>query len=346
MRTIATFQASLCGTIAGMDALSDLLADVRLRGAVFVRTRLGAVGHLDVSEAMPDAASGGEGGQPCFHLVTEGRVWLHPGDGTEPILLKAGEVAFVPRGSKHRLTGQEATNGLLPAVDLREQWEATRASGATLVESLKPGSFEPTMARTLSGIVQIDGVAPAWLWRGLPTFTTLQWGEGRVPHWLTIGLAYLDQELSRERLARQAVIDRLGDIVFIQSMRSYLEGSHRAPTGWLMGLKDSMVSRVLGAMHREPQQPWTLASLAKVGCVSRTVLAERFTQMLGEPPLGYLTRHRMHVAARRLRRSADPVSEVARSVGYLSAAAFAQAFKREFECTPRDWRSADVPAQA
>jgi AraC-like DNA-binding protein len=345
MRTIATFQPRLCGTITAMDALSDLLADVRLRGAVFVRTRLGATGHLAVSEAMPEAASGGEGGQPCFHLVTEGRVWLHPGDGTEPILLKAGEVAFVPRGSKHRLTGQEATTGLLPAVDLREQWEATRASGATLVESLKPGSFEPNMGRTLSGIVQIDGVAPAWLWRGLPTFTTLQWGEGKVPHWLTIGLAYLDQELSRERLARQAVIDRLGDIVFIQSMRSYLEGSHRAPSGWLMGLKDSMVSRVLGAMHREPQQPWTLASLAKVGCVSRTVLAERFTQLLGEPPLGYLTRHRMHVAAGRLRRSADPVSDVARSVGYRSAAAFAQAFKREFECTPRDWRSADPAAQ-
>lgn len=315
-----------------MDALSDLLADVRIRGAVFVRTRLGGTGHLAVSEA----------GQPCFHLVTEGRVWLHPGDDSEPTLLKAGDVAFFPRGSAHRLTGQAQDTGLLPPEDLRQQWRDTRASGATLVESLRPGTYEATVGRTLSGCIQIEGVTSAWLWGGLPPWLTLQWGEQTVPHWLMIGLTYLDQELSRERLARQAVIDRLGDILFIQSLRSYLDSQHRGPAGWLMGLKDGMVSRVLGAMHREPQRAWNLAALARVGCVSRTVLAERFAQLLGVPPLTYLTQHRMHVAARRLRGSADPVSQVAQSVGYRSPAAFAQAFKREFNCSPREWRAAQA----
>ena len=321
-----------------MDSLSDLLADVRIRGAVFARTRLGGAGHLAVHEALGDAL--GEAALPCFHLVTEGRVWLHPGDGSEPTLLKAGDVAFFPRGSAHRLTGQAALLGLAPPQDMRRHWREMRASGATLVESFLPGSLEPAVGRTLSGSIQIQGVASAWLWGGLPPWLTLQWGEQTVPQWLTIGLTYLDQELSRERLARQAVIDRLGDIFFIQSLRSYLSSTHRAPpAGWLMGLKDGMVWRVLGAMHRERQQPWTLATLSREGCVSRTVLAERFTQLLGVPPLTYLTQHRMHLAARRLRQSADPVSEVAASVGYRSAAAFAQAFRREFDCSPRDWRS-------
>lgn len=191
-----------------MDSLSDLLADVRIRGAVFARTRLGSAGHLAVHEALGDAL--GEAALPCFHLVTEGRVWLHPGDGSEPTLLKAGDVAFFPRGSAHRLTGQAPLLGLAPRRTCVGTGEM-RASGATLVESFLPGSLDQAVGRTLSGSIQIQG------WRrrgcgGLPPWLTLQWGEQTVPQWLTIGLTYLDQELSRERLARQAVIDRLGDI--------------------------------------------------------------------------------------------------------------------------------------
>ncbi|HEX5373580.1 MAG TPA: AraC family transcriptional regulator [Aquabacterium sp.] len=314
-----------------MDALSELLADVRIRDAVFMRTRLGSQGVLRVGAAR----------QPCFHLVTEGRVWLHPQGGAQPIALNVGDVAFFPQGEPHVLSAQGGEVSMLgPGVDLLRHWRQGEQAHADVIEAQAAGAGPACIGRTVSGCMHIEGVAEAWLWGGLPPWLTLQWGPGQsLPSWLVIGLAYLEQELRRKSIARQAVIDRLADIVFIQSLRTYLHGPAQPPAGWLMGLKDGMVSRVLGAMHREPQRPWQLAELARVGCVSRSVLAERFTQLLGVPPLTYLTQHRMHVAARRLLRSADPVAEVARSVGYQSAAAFAQAFRREFGCSPRDHRA-------
>lgn len=308
-----------------MDPMSELLADVRIRDVTFVRTRLGAQGVLRA----------GRVNQPCFHLVTEGRVWLHREDASVPLELKVGDVAFFPQGEPHALSAQRqipATGG----VDLLKHW--AQSSTAT-VDAMSASLGQVCVARSLSGRMRIEGVSPAWLCGGLPPCLTLQWGTQALPNWLSIGLAYLDNELRSESLARQAVIDRLGDILFIQSLRVYLDGPMQAPAGWLMGLKDGMVSRVLGAIHREPERPWQLAELARVGCVSRSVLAARFTQLLGMPPQAYLTQHRMHLAARRLQESALPVVDVARSVGYQSAAAFAQAFKRALGCSPSDYRA-------
>lgn len=325
-----------------MDTLSELLADVRVRNAVFVRTCLGARGDLLVGEAQ----------QPCFHLVTKGRVWLHPGDGLQPVPMSAGDMAFFPRGRAHRLSGQPGGEALV-AVDLRA-WlsmpEHDRSQILPITSAHDAALGSGHMGSTISGSLQISGVADAWLWGALPPHLLVQWGERALPTWLQIGLAYLDQELSREQLASQAVIDRLGDILLIQSLRTYLEGASgprqmpqvtgpEPAAGWLVALKDSMVSRVLGAMHRHPAHPWQLADLAREGCVSRSVLAERFAELVGQPPLTYLTRHRMQLAARRLKRSAMSVSEVAASVGYRSGAAFAQAFRREFACSPGEFRA-------
>lgn len=331
MRTPAMKTTAACSKVEVMiDALSELLSDVRIRDAVFVQTRLGGQGSLQVDDAR----------QPCFHLVTQGRVWLHPPDGGAPMPLHAGDVAFVPRGQPHRLSAAPLPR--LPSgrgVDLLARWRASPGEGVPQppVQALEPA--DAVQGATLSGCMQIEGVTSAWLWGGLPPWLALQWGASGMPQWLVIGLAYLDQELSREGLARQAMIDRLGDILFIQSLRSYLKGdAGQAPPGWLLGLKDAMVSRVLGAIHRHPARSWPLSELAREGCVSRSVLAERFTRLLGVPPHGYLTQHRMQLAARRLARSEGTVGEVARSVGYRSSAAFAQAFKRTFGCSPREWR--------
>lgn len=326
-----------------MDTLSELLADVRIRNAVFVRTRLGARGQLAVGEAQ----------QPCFHLVTQGRVWLHPSEGQAPVAMTAGDIAFFPSGQAHRLSGQ-AEPDAHASLDLRA-WLASPDSDRSQILPVS-GPHDAAVGgdnvgRTISGSLQISGVADAWLWGALPPHLLVQWGERALPAWLQIGLAYLDQELGREQLARQAVIDRLGDILFIQSLRTYLDGSVSAGgaprpqvtgpspnAGWLVALKDGMVSRVLGAMHRDPARAWQLADLAREGCVSRSVLAERFAEQVGQPPLAYLTRHRMQLAARRLKRSALSVTEVAASVGYRSGAAFAQAFRREFACSPGEFR--------
>jgi AraC-like DNA-binding protein len=309
-----------------MDPLSELLADVRIRDVTFVRTRLGSQGVLRVGQVS----------QPCFHLVTEGRLWLHRDEHSVPLELKTGDIAFFPQGQPHALSAHKLNVVGGSAVDLMAHWAQASTS---LVDAMPGGEGGLCVARSLSGRMRIEGVSPAWLCGGLPPCLTLQWGTQALPDWLSIGLTYLDNELRSEHLARQAVIDRLGDILFIQSLRVYLSGPSQAPTGWLMGLKDGMISRVLGAIHREPDRPWQLAELAKVGCVSRSVLAARFTQVLGVPPQAYLTQHRMHLAAKYLQDTAVPVLEVARLVGYQSAAAFAQAFKRAMGCSPTDYRA-------
>lgn len=259
-----------------IDALSQLLGDVRIRQAVFVRTRLGGQGGWRVDDA----------GQPCFHLVTEGSVWLHPPGGAPAVALRAGDVAFVPQGLGHVLASGPACPAPGSCANLAGHWQQAAVAGIPPAAHDVPGAGQAALqGATLSGRMQIEGVTPAWLWGGLPPWLTLQWGQAGMPSWLAIGLAYLDQELSREGLARQAVIDRMGDILFIQSLRSYLgAGASPVPPGWLLGLKDAMVSRVLGAMHRDPARAWPLSELAREGCVSRTVLAERFTQLLGVPP--------------------------------------------------------------
>lgn len=324
-----------------MDTLSTLLADIRIRDARFIRTRFGTAGHLVVRETS----------QPCFHMVTKGRLWLCPGPGLPPIAMQAGDVAFFPRGHAHSLAGQPVPP-LTGEVDMQAGLAPSDARVAPMLDLPtigRPGMPHEGVGRSISGCMLIDGVADAWLWGALPPYLLVRWGDRALPHWLQIGLAYLEQELARDQLARQAIINRLGDILFIQSIRAYLDGAapgsngptDSVATGWLMALKDSMISKVIGAMHREPARGWTLTELARTGCVSRSVLAERFAELIGQPPLAYLTHHRMNLAARRLRQSSMSIADVARSVGYHSGAAFAQAFKREFACSPSHYRMQD-----
>lgn len=322
-----------------MDTLSTLLSDVRIRDARFIRTQFDVDGHLIVRDAK----------QPCYHIVTKGALWLTPGPGLAPIEMLAGDIAFFPQGQAHSLSGQ---NTPIQAVGQHLLADLTAQAATPGYVMTLPNKAHNTLdvvctGGSISGCMLIDGVADAWLWGALPPYLLVRWRARKLPTWLQIGLAYLDQELDRDQLARQAILNRLGDILFIQSIRSYVDGAgmgsrdagNPPANGFLMALKDSMVSKVIGAMHREPAKAWTLQELSSVGCVSRSVLAERFAELVGQPPLAYLTEHRMHLAARRLKQSSMPIAEVARSVGYQSGAAFAQAFKRTFECSPRAFRN-------
>jgi AraC-like DNA-binding protein len=355
-RTLTIYLAFPCPTIMPMDTLSTLLADVRIRDARFVRARFDAGGQLSVDLSAGQAQPGRQAHAPIFHIVTNGRLWLRPQRDAAAILMQAGDVAFFPRGQAHALCGQPvppargaqaiqpylAQAGAGPSEELQLPLDDKGHGTRHAARPLTPG-----VGRAISGSMHIDGVTDAWLWGALPPYLLVRWSERALPHWLQIGLAYLEQELARDQLARQAIINRLGDILFIQALRSYLDKpgagepaqADDPSSGWLIGLKDGMVSKVIGAMHKAPERAWTLQALASIACVSRSVLAERFAELVGQTPLAYLTRHRMHLAARRLRQSHISVAELAGSVGYQSAAAFTQAFKREFGCPPRTFKA-------
>jgi AraC-like DNA-binding protein len=146
------------------------------------------------------------------------------------------------------------------------------------------------------------------------------------------------QESSARDAGTECVLLRLAELMFVEVVRRWLAEVRPGQTGWLPGLRDPVVGRALGLMHQHPERPWTLQRLAREVNQSRSVLAERFTQFVGTPPMQYLTRWRMQLAARRLADGSGKVAAIAASVGYESQAAFNRAFARVTGMSPGQWR--------
>jgi AraC-like DNA-binding protein len=150
----------------------------------------------------------------------------------------------------------------------------------------------------------------------------------------------LHRELAARPAAWGTVVDRLIDVLFVHVIRAWLASDGRGETSWLGALRDPGIARALTVMHSNPAAPWTVASLAKETSLSRATLTRRFTRLVGEPPLAYLTRWRMDIAAQRLRETNDAVSAIAHRVGYTSEFAFSRAFARLRGDAPRRYRLA------
>jgi AraC-like DNA-binding protein len=201
-----------------------------------------------------------------------------------------------------------------------------------------------TKASMVTGHARFDVHMAAPMVQALPPLMHIRGHGVAPPPWLAIGLQFLAQELSAPRPGQQAIINRLGDILFMECLRDHVASLPERSGNWLSALKDRALSTALSSMHSQPAYNWTVPELAQQACLSRSAFADRFTQTLGEPPLTYLTRHRMRLAARQLGGSTLQVSKVADLVGYASEAAFSQAFKREFGVSPTTWRQQRQPA--
>jgi AraC-like DNA-binding protein len=146
--------------------------------------------------------------------------------------------------------------------------------------------------------------------------------------WMQSAFRLMAIEAREFRPGGEAVITRLADILVIQAIRAWIETAPDARTGWLGALRDPFIGRALALVHREPQRPWTVASLAGQVAMSRSAFAARFTELVGEPAMQYVTRWRMHVALSALETEGATVAQLADRLGYRSEAAFARAFKR------------------
>lgn len=310
-----------------MDSLSLILDDMRLDGVVFAST----------DNVAPWAWHLATPGVACAHAVTRGQAWLIR-DDAEPLLLDTGDMVVLPGGLAHRV--QDHPHSLAPVEDL-----------LPVMLAEPPGRSAPDAASATHGCqlistyarLDVDMAAP--LIRALPP-VLLQRGHGDAPPpWLAVGLQFIALELANPRPAQQAILNRVGDILLMASIRDHIAALPEGSGNWLAALKDHALSRALAQMHRDPRHAWTVPELAQHACLSRSTFAERFSQTMGEPPLTYLTRHRMRLAARQLRVTTLPVSRIADQVGYATEAAFSQAFKREYGVSPTVWRQQGV-AQA
>jgi AraC-like DNA-binding protein len=154
--------------------------------------------------------------------------------------------------------------------------------------------------------------------------------------------ALIDLTIAESRTPRpggEAVRLRLSELMFVEVVRRYLASLSADATGWVAALRDETVGRAVALLHESPSEAWTLARIAKSVGVSRSVLADRFTHLVGHPPMQYLTRWRMQLAARQLSDGSLKVSSIAREVGYESEAAFSRAFKKVAGVAPAVWRN-------
>ncbi|MNZ10252.1 HTH-type transcriptional activator Btr [compost metagenome] len=163
--------------------------------------------------------------------------------------------------------------------------------------------------------------------------------------WLEASVRYALAEARSPRPGGEGVLAKLAEVLFIEVLRLYMNEQAEGRTGWLAGLGDRIVGTALSALHRSPAQAWTLEELARTAGTSRSVLAERFQQLVGSSPMQYLTQWRMLLAANLLSRSNAPLARIAEDVGYQTDTAFSRAFRREFGAPPAAWRRSRAQRQ-
>lgn len=225
-----------------------------------------------------------------------------------------------------------------PAARRLAAWEPGQVIGRVDVDG--PGE----RALLICGAYQLGRNRPHPLLAGLPDLVHLRANEGPE---LAATVALLGAELERARPGRDGVVAALVDAMLLVVLRTWIEReSHTATPGWPGALTDPAIGGALAALHAEPARQWTVAELGDRVGLSRSVFAQRFTALVGEPPLTYLTWWRMTTAGRLLRESDAPLSAVAQRVGYSSEFAFAKAFKRAFGISPGRYRRQPASAAA
>lgn len=301
------------------DPLGEALHYLRMDGVFYCHSALTAPWGAHMP-ALP--------GCLMFHLVTAGRCWLGlgaNGQGEGSRWLQAGDFALVPHGQGHDLLHEPGASApdlfSLPRQAVSERYEVLCHGGGGALTQLICGAvrFENPVARQLLAllppVIAIDAAA-------------LQHGD-----WMQSTLRLMAEEARTMRAGGEAVITRLADIVVIQSIRHWVQHDPGARSGWLGALQDRRIGRAMSLMHRDPAQGWTVAALAQASAMSRSAFAQRFSELVGQPVLRYLTQWRMTLAQAWLAQGCT-IGDVAARTGYQSESAFSRAFKRSVGTSP------------
>jgi AraC-like DNA-binding protein len=306
-----------------MDALSAVLAPVRLQ-----RTRWAfTVGRGPWGVAVPASKS-------CirFHYLLRGNAWLGvDGSGEPPVALAGGDLVVLPLGHAHALRDRPTST-----TEPFETLAACATRPDSIVMHIEVGGRGPETT-FITGAFVLDDPLAAPIIATLPPVIRLDPdAERSVPSFLE-NIRFIAGEVEQDRPGSQIVLLRMADVVFIQILRAYLARLPDDGGGFLGALRDPSTAAALAAMHWRAEAPWTVASLAREVGVSRSVFAARFTRLVGEPPLGYLTRLRMQKAAALLRDGAT-LAKASRLTGYGSEASFSHAFRQWAGVAPGAWR--------
>ncbi|HET7226573.1 MAG TPA: AraC family transcriptional regulator [Candidatus Eisenbacteria bacterium] len=327
------------------DTLSDLLRAVRLRGAVFFYIE-GAdpwVAETPNQRELIPAILPGVEHMMEFHGVARGSCWAAI-VGQEPIRLHEGDVVLFPHGDHHVMSSAPGLRA--EVVDPRIYFTpkppqlpfslSVTASGETTALLDGGGDQRTTL---VCGFLGCDARPFNPLLASLPRAVRMA-GVAQGSPWIAHFLGSAVEESNRKRPGGEAVLERMSEMLFVEVLRRYADALPAEHTGWLSGMRDPAAGRALALIHERPGEPWTLERLAEQAALSRSTLHERFVHFIGQPPIQYLARWRMQLAAGWLRDTDAKVIEIALEVGYENEAAFSRAFKREVGESPAAWRRA------
>ncbi len=324
-----------------MDTLTEVLKTIRLTGAAFFESELKAPWSVVApsSRAIADALMPEADHVVPYHLVTAGRCVVKLLDGPT-IELAAGDVVVFPSGDHHMLGGTPQFGPVSMTSD-----DLTKLLVRGKVTPIRGGG-DGAATEMVCGFFACDRRLSAPILSGLPRMFRVSLSDDPAAKWLRSSVHYSVVETAQPRAGAEMLLAKLSELLFVETIRRYVRELPESHTGWLAGLRNPHVARVLALLHGRPEHPWTVEELAREVGLSRTVLAERFTHYLGQPPIQYLTKWRLSLASERLRDGSTSIGRVAEHAGYDSEAAFTRAFKRQFGLPPATWRRREARAPA
>ena len=323
---------------AAVDVLSDVLRTIRLTGALFFPLEASSPWADEIPSAMRLVSCILPAAQHVvsYHIVSAGSCWLALLEG-EAVRLEAGDIVVIPHGDAYVMSSAPNVRADMP-VDAVLTFLRLMAAGRAAPVVIEGGGG-PERANLVCGFLGCDIRPFNPVIEALPRLVHLRRPpELSAPDRLTSLIEFAVAESRQRRAGGQSVLLRLSEVLFIEVLRRYLDSLAADRTGWLFGLRDPIVARSLRLLHDRPAVAWTLEQLANDVGVSRSTLADRFTHVVGQPPMRYLARWRMQLASRLLVDGAAKVSAVAFDVGYQSEAAFSRAFKDIVGVSPATWR--------
>jgi len=315
-----------------MDVLSEVLKVVKLQGALFFNGEFSSPWSFCSPRSRNVAPYVAPGAHHViiYHLVTEGQASARLMDGPR-IALDAGDIVIFPHGDEHILENGPPTT----AMDMVKELARVFSQGLKLSRHGGGG----VVTKFVCGFMACEPRLSQVFLSGLPPVFKVSIRNDAAGRWLENSIRFSVNEADDSRAGREAVLAKLSEVLFVETLRAYIAHLPADQTGWLAGARDAEVGKALALMHRNPAEPWTIASLAKEAGLSRSVLAERFRHYLNEPPMTYLTRWRLQLGAQMLTSTSYSVAQIAAEVGYESETAFNRAFKREFAVPPARFRS-------
>jgi AraC-like DNA-binding protein len=301
-----------------MDVLTDVLNALELKGWISARRELAPPWRYDFAASH----------DMIFHLLSSGGGYLSVEGDPTPLRVEDGAVLLFPFGHAHSI-GDELTSPLTQV--LHVDYSAQREYQGW------PSASDESKMVVLCGAFHVEHPGTFPLLHSLPKVLHIPAEQGRTVEGFAEIVQLIAREAATPRLGAEVMLRRLTELLFIHVIRVWVEQQAASSRGWVAALRDQPISIALGLIHHSPEHGWKVEELAEAVALSRSVFSARFTRLVGEPPITYLTRWRMHRATRLLKDNVE-MEKIAELLGYESGVAFHKAFKREVGMTPARYR--------